>query len=176
MALDGEELIRRFLLHILPKGFMRIRHYGFLANRCRRQKLAQIRQCLQTADTQEHASSLQTESGAQTMTTQDKPQTCPKCKAASWVVVAEILPRRIVNTTPNPQLFAEYPKKVKISSISQRHYFNLLGWCFIMPVRAIKSTEIRENHYNVGVDENNERSLETKTRKKAKMQQPKPLI
>jgi len=53
MALDGEELIRRFLLHILPKGSMRFRHYGFLANRCRRQKLAQIRQCLQTADTQE---------------------------------------------------------------------------------------------------------------------------
>ena len=53
MALNGEELIRRFLLHILPKGFMRIRHYGFLANRCRRQKLAQIRLCLQTADTQE---------------------------------------------------------------------------------------------------------------------------
>jgi len=29
MALDGEELIRRFLRHILPKGFMRFRHYGF---------------------------------------------------------------------------------------------------------------------------------------------------
>jgi hypothetical protein len=34
MDLDGEELIRRFLLHILPPGLMRIRHYGFLANRC----------------------------------------------------------------------------------------------------------------------------------------------
>ncbi len=31
MDLDGEELIRRFLLHILPKGLMRIRHFGFLA-------------------------------------------------------------------------------------------------------------------------------------------------
>jgi len=40
MALDGEELIRRFLLHILPKGIMRIRQYGFLVNHCRRQKLA----------------------------------------------------------------------------------------------------------------------------------------
>ena len=32
MALSGEELIRRFLLHILPKGFVRIRHYGILAS------------------------------------------------------------------------------------------------------------------------------------------------
>ena len=35
LTLTGEELIRRFLLHVLPKGFMRIRHFGFLANRCR---------------------------------------------------------------------------------------------------------------------------------------------
>ena len=57
MSLDGEELIRRFLLHILPKGFMRMRHYGFLANRCRQQKLAQIRQCLEETDAQERAPS-----------------------------------------------------------------------------------------------------------------------
>lgn len=41
--LDGAELVRRFLLHVLPKGLMRIRHYGFLANRCRAKRLAQIR-------------------------------------------------------------------------------------------------------------------------------------
>jgi hypothetical protein len=44
MHLPGEELIRRFLLHVLPKGLMRVRHYGFLANRCRSKKLARIRQ------------------------------------------------------------------------------------------------------------------------------------
>jgi hypothetical protein len=32
MKLDAEEFIRRFLLHVIPKGFMRVRHYGFLAN------------------------------------------------------------------------------------------------------------------------------------------------
>jgi len=95
MALNGEELIRRFLLHILPKGFMRFRHYGFLANRCRRQKLAQIRQCLQTADTQEPVPSLAVDNRPCHMTAKDEPQTCPKCKAASWMVVAEILPQRI---------------------------------------------------------------------------------
>jgi len=49
MTLDAEELLRRFLLHILPVGFMRIRHFGFLANRCRRRCLAQIRTALATA-------------------------------------------------------------------------------------------------------------------------------
>jgi hypothetical protein len=47
MALAAEEFIRRFLLHVLPEGFQRIRHYGFLANRYRAQKLALCRQLLQ---------------------------------------------------------------------------------------------------------------------------------
>jgi len=46
LPLLAEEFIRRFLLHVLPKGLMRIRHYGFLANRCRKAKLAQIRTAL----------------------------------------------------------------------------------------------------------------------------------
>lgn len=41
--LDGVELVRRYLLHVLPKGFMRIRHYGLLANRCRAECLAAAR-------------------------------------------------------------------------------------------------------------------------------------
>src|SRR5262249_58996151 len=39
MTLDAVEFTRRFLLHVLPGGFVRIRHYGFLANRLRREKL-----------------------------------------------------------------------------------------------------------------------------------------
>jgi hypothetical protein len=39
MTLEAEEFIRRFLLHVLPEGFQRIRYYGFLANRYREQKL-----------------------------------------------------------------------------------------------------------------------------------------
>ncbi|MCC5809267.1 MAG: transposase [Ectothiorhodospiraceae bacterium] len=46
LQLDGGEFIRRFLLHVLPKGLMRVRHYGFLANRCRRQRLEEIRAAL----------------------------------------------------------------------------------------------------------------------------------
>jgi hypothetical protein len=46
MTVTAEEFIRRFLLHVLPEGFQRIRHYGFLANRYRQQKLARCRQLL----------------------------------------------------------------------------------------------------------------------------------
>lgn len=46
MSLMGVEFIRRFLLHVLPRGFMRIRHYGFLANRLRQASLALCRQLL----------------------------------------------------------------------------------------------------------------------------------
>ncbi len=40
MTLDAAEFIRRFLLHVLPTGFMKIRHYGFLANRNRREMVS----------------------------------------------------------------------------------------------------------------------------------------
>jgi hypothetical protein len=46
MTLDAVEFIRRFLLHILPAGFVRIRQFGFLANRARREKLALCRALL----------------------------------------------------------------------------------------------------------------------------------
>jgi len=46
MTLTGVEFIRRYLLHVLPKGYMRIRHFGFLANACRRKKLKLINEQL----------------------------------------------------------------------------------------------------------------------------------
>jgi hypothetical protein len=46
MTLAAEEFIRRFLLHVLPPGFQRIRYYGFLGNRYRAEKLARCRQLL----------------------------------------------------------------------------------------------------------------------------------
>ena len=46
MTLTADEFIRRFLLHVLPEGFQRIRYYGFLCNRYREQKLAHCRELL----------------------------------------------------------------------------------------------------------------------------------
>jgi len=46
MTVDADEFIRRFLLHVLPDRFVKIRHYGLLGNRCRKEKLAACRQLL----------------------------------------------------------------------------------------------------------------------------------
>ena len=49
MTLSATEFIRRMLLHVLPPGFHRIRYYGFLANRNRREQLAECRRLLLAA-------------------------------------------------------------------------------------------------------------------------------
>ena len=46
MTLEAAEFIRRFLLHVLPSGLVRIRQFGFLANRVRQHKLEQCRTLL----------------------------------------------------------------------------------------------------------------------------------
>jgi len=46
MTLTAEEFIRRFLIHVLPAGFQRIRYYGLLGSRYREQKLARCRELL----------------------------------------------------------------------------------------------------------------------------------
>jgi Putative transposase len=46
MTLSSQEFMRRFLLHVLPGGFHRIRHYGLLANGSRRADLARVREAL----------------------------------------------------------------------------------------------------------------------------------
>jgi len=46
LTLPAEEFLRRFLMHVLPKRFVRIRYFGFLASRCRTAQLAQCRQAL----------------------------------------------------------------------------------------------------------------------------------
>ena len=51
MTLASDEFIRRFLLHVLPGGFHRIRHYGLLANAARREHLARARELLHVVPT-----------------------------------------------------------------------------------------------------------------------------
>ena len=87
MQLPGEELIRRFLLHVLPKGLMRVRHYGYLANRCRKEKLAKIRQLLgQQADDAAAEEPLQA---------QLNDWSCPKCHQGRMRIRIELSPIRL---------------------------------------------------------------------------------
>ena len=50
MTITAEEFIRRFLLHILPQRFMKIRHYGLLGNRNKKTKLAECKRLTNTAN------------------------------------------------------------------------------------------------------------------------------
>ena len=51
MALDAVEFLRRFLLHVLPRGFIKIRYYGFLSHPKRAAGLARCRQLLPVSGT-----------------------------------------------------------------------------------------------------------------------------
>lgn len=73
MTLAGVEFLRRFLLHILPDGFMRIRHYGFLANRNRARKLARCRTVLA-------ASAAISPTATTTVANADDRLRCPACQ------------------------------------------------------------------------------------------------
>jgi hypothetical protein len=79
MTLDAVEFIRRFLLHVLPSGFVRIRQFGFLANRVRKQKLTQCRALLAASA----APILDPDGG----TSVEDPHCCPICKLGRLVVI-----------------------------------------------------------------------------------------
>lgn len=78
MTLDAVEFIRRFLLHALPKGFQRIRHFGFLANRVRAEKLRLCRKLL--ADTLEPDSVDSSPEPVPDSAAEAPEDLCPECK------------------------------------------------------------------------------------------------
>ena len=88
VTISAVEFIRRFLLHSLPKGFVRIRHYGFLANRNRRTNLKVIRQLLklptELAKTQASLEEMMLQLTGIDITT------CPCCKKGQMQLLAEI--------------------------------------------------------------------------------------
>jgi hypothetical protein len=82
LTLPAEEFLRRFLLHVLPRGFVRIRHFGFLASRRRGALLPLCRQKLATAHCLTHSPTVPPE-------LQNKPPsfwTCPLCGAPMILV------------------------------------------------------------------------------------------
>jgi len=92
MQLPAEEFIRRFLLHVLPPGFMRIRHYGFLSNRTRAQKLTLIRACLNQPSPSISANHSR---GGKTSIPISSDCPCPKCHKGWLRVCYEIAPTRL---------------------------------------------------------------------------------
>jgi hypothetical protein len=81
MTLDGVEFLRRFLLHVLPQGFVRIRYFGLFANCVRAVNVARCRELLPAATTGE---------GASTPKPEDDPRDlCPECGIGTlrWVSI-----------------------------------------------------------------------------------------
>lgn len=89
MALTADEFLRRFLLHIVPRGFMRIRHFGLLANRQRRSLIARSRDMLAVSVSDETAAS----------TVKDVVVHCPVCRVGVMHVTAVLAP---VSRLPSP--------------------------------------------------------------------------
>lgn len=88
ITMDAVEFIRRFLLHVLPKKFMRIRHIGFLANRSKKESLKRCRQLLGVADT--NAQSDKTVQEMMLKLTGKDITLCPKCKKGKFKMIKEI--------------------------------------------------------------------------------------
>jgi len=85
MTLKAIEFIRRFLLHVLPAGFVRIRHYGFLANRCGREKLELCRRLLAAIMPPVAVESAPEPKGA--VEGRPKPHTCPACGEGQMIII-----------------------------------------------------------------------------------------
>lgn len=85
MTLHAIEFLRRFFLHVLPKGFVRIRHFGFLANRFRTDRLALCRQLL---------SSVASESPLLTPSQSVSAWHCPRC-GALMAILRRITPQEL---------------------------------------------------------------------------------
>ena len=95
MTLSANEFMRRFLLHVLPGGFHRIRHYGVLANACRKANLALARALL-------HAPApapLQHEGGDRTTA---PTFVCAHCGCA-MLIVQTFTPERTIRAPPQPR-------------------------------------------------------------------------
>ena len=97
MTLEATEFIRRFLLHILPSGFVRIRQFGFLANRARGKKLALCRALLGAPPP---AKTAVIDHGREFEEQYDR--RCPACKTGHMILVRIVPPARLA--APSPRL------------------------------------------------------------------------
>jgi len=99
MTLDGGEFIRRFLIHVLPDGFHRIRYYGFLGNCHRARKLAQCRALLGMIPPA-HADQSSNDHDRSAALSQALRQ-CPHCHTGLMVVIDSIPQFRVCQSSPD---------------------------------------------------------------------------
>jgi hypothetical protein len=102
MTLDAVEFLRRFLLHVLPTGFVKIRYYGFLANRSRQERLSLARHLLgdsdEAAGDQDHPSIKIPEAVADSA----RCERCPACQQGRMKIIERLLPHKASWTSGIP--------------------------------------------------------------------------
>ena len=89
IPLKAQEFIRRFLLHVLPDGFMRVRHFGFLANRSKKHALPQCRKLLGLNPAVPEIPNKSAHDLLRELTGIDLNR-CPACQKGTLVIVAEL--------------------------------------------------------------------------------------
>jgi hypothetical protein len=99
MTLEAEEFIRRFLLHVLPRGFMRIRHYGIVGNRCRKLQLSACRHLLEQPEPLPR--SPESVAGLMHRLTGRDIDRCPHCHTGRLEVIMTIYPLWRLDGMPN---------------------------------------------------------------------------
>lgn len=92
MTLADDEFIRRFLLHVLPNGFQRIRYYGFLGNRHRQEKLEHCRLLLGMPSPDQRSPAKEDYRNRYEDLTGCSLRQCPQCRVGHMVLVT-ILPK-----------------------------------------------------------------------------------
>jgi len=95
MSLAGPEFIRRFLMHVLPKRFVRIRHYGFLANCVREAKVERIRKLIERPmmpDVIAAEAGGKNENVIVKIDDTDRDPQCPRCKQGRLRTIDLFLP------------------------------------------------------------------------------------
>ena len=90
MTLTVNEFIRRFLLHVLPEGFMRIRHFGYLSNVSKKHSLPVIRHCLGHSPSLPEKTVPSVREMMLRLTGKDITR-CPRCKSGTMVIIDQPL-------------------------------------------------------------------------------------
>jgi Putative transposase len=101
MTLEADEFIRRFLIHVLPDGFHRIRYFGFLGNCHRAQKLARCRELLRMAPTGPAADPPADYRDRFQALTGQSLRECPHCHTGIMVVVDCIARPKVCLAVPD---------------------------------------------------------------------------
>ena len=98
MRLKPVEFIRRFLLHVLPGGFVRLRHYGFLANRVCREKLRRCRALLGVATTPKSIAIEPVPDSKRDVERDPAAHVCPACRVGRMIIIDVVLPALLNHT------------------------------------------------------------------------------